>query len=70
MSEAGEGRGWIGGEGLVVQGIRSTHSLRGVAPRGDHAFLSEEAVQGVAEGGEERRVQGPITELRLTHALQ
>lgn len=42
----------------------------GVTPGGDHAFLGEEAVEGVTQGGEERRVQGPVAELRLTHALQ
>lgn len=42
----------------------------GIIPRGDHAFLGEEAVKRVTEGGEERRVQGPVAELRLPHALQ
>lgn len=50
--------------------MRGPQGLRGVVPRGDHAFLSEEAVQRVTEGREESRVQRPVTQLSLPHALQ
>lgn len=50
--------------------MRCSQGDRGVVPRGDHASLCEEAIQRVAEGGEEGRVQGPVAELSLTHALQ
>lgn len=50
--------------------MRRTEDQWGVIPRGDHAFLSEETVQRVTEGREEGRVQGPVAELRLAHALQ
>lgn len=50
--------------------MRCTEGEWGAIPRGDHAFLSEEAVQRVTQRSEERRVQGPVAELRLAHALQ
>lgn len=70
MSEAGEGRRRVGGERWDLYGVRCTEGEWGVTHGVDHAFLSEEAVQRVTEGGEERWVQGPVAELRLPHALQ
>lgn len=72
MSEAGEGRRRrrVGGEWWDLYGVRCTEGEWGVTHGVDHAFLSEEAVQRVTEGGEERWVQGPVAELRLPHALQ
>lgn len=50
--------------------MRDAEGQRGVIPRIDHAPLSEEAVQRITEGSKECRVQCPVTQLRLTHALQ
>lgn len=50
--------------------MRSTRGYWEVIPGADHAFLSEEAVQRVTERSEDGRVQGPVAELRLPHALQ
>lgn len=69
MSEAGEGGHWVKAEWWDVRGVGRV-GYWGVTPRGDHAFLSEEAVQRVTEGGEESGIQRPVTELRLPHALQ
>lgn len=72
LGEAGHGGG--GGARRVqwrLQGVSRCHSQRGGATFwGDHPSLSEEAVEGVAQGGEQHWVQGPVAELRLTHALQ
>lgn len=70
MNEGGKGRRWVGGQWWDLYGMRCPEGEWGVIPRGDHAFLSEEAVQRVTEGSEERWVQGPVAELRLPHALQ
>ena len=70
MGEAGQGGRWIGGERWPLQVVRCSEGEWGVVARGDHAFLREEAVQGVTEGREERRIQGPVGELRLPHTLQ
>ena len=77
-SHGGVGQGW--GVGQTCQcgwsgrrerqsGWRSQH---GGTTRGgvEQALLSEEAVQRVTKWSEEQRIQGPITELSLPHALQ
>lgn len=58
------------GKGRGLSRVRASESDGGATARADHAFLREEAVQGVTEGGEDCRVQGPVAELRLPHALQ
>lgn len=72
MGEAVQSRRWIGGEWWDLKGGMCTSSHWGVIPRcgSNKPFLSEEAVQRITESSEDRRVQGPVTKLSLTHALQ
>lgn len=70
MGEAGKSMRCIGEELWDLKGGRSPKGQWGVIARSDHAFLGEEAVQRITEGGEQCRVQGPVAELRLAHALQ
>lgn len=58
------------GKGRGLSWVRSSKSNGRTITRADHAFLREEAIQGVAERGEDSRVKGPVAELRLPHALQ
>lgn len=70
LSEAGEGGRWVGRQRRRLEVVRCAGGNWRVISWADHAFLRKEAVQGVTEGSEEPRVEGPVTELCLLHALQ
>lgn len=70
VGKVGEGRGRVGCQRRCLQRVRRTGCDGGTVGGADHAFVEKEAVQRVTQRREERRVQGPVAQLRLLHALQ